>query len=498
MHRSGTSATTGFITSLGAYPGKNIISGNTFNPKGYFECNSIVAYNDKLFRELNSCWFDFNELELASIKENERISKEISSIIEAEFHVNKESLDLTIIKDPRMCRLLPVWEPLIKNKLGAINYIITLRHPRDVILSLAKRDGFSTSLSALIYISYLLDAEIYTRGQRRLLIKYSDLVKNPSTIIKKLYSTFGTSFHQANEDTLYNAYSFIENKLDHHNDDFQIKKFDDPFLLMDLSERLYYTFITCLDKSTSEFDEIRENFNSIIKAAKSLDFSQIKKTSNAITEIDDLNLPLSTDTISKLYFSYKKYDFSEEQTIKKTFRFDRHFSKLEFEFSKITSQVSAVRLDITDRPACCEIKYICLLDSTGNIHWKQNSHIAISSTSPDMNLLPIKKHEDKEDGLIFMNTGFDPYAILKIPEDKLALISEGWKLVVDVRISLTSFSTNLIYEKLTEELTINSKISGDNLKTTPCENKKENQLRVKNNIKSKIRKIKSIYPFNHF
>lgn len=486
MHRSGTSATTGFITSLGAYPGKNIIPGNIFNPKGYFECNSIVDYNDKLFRELNSCWFDFNELELASIKENERISKEISSIIEAEFHVKKGSLDLAIIKDPRMCRLLPVWEPSIKNKFGTINYIITLRHPRDVILSLVKRDNFNTSLLALTYISYLLDAENYTRGQRRLLIKYSDLIQKPSTIIKNLDATFDTLFHQSNEVTLHNAYSFIETKLDHHNEEYQTKKCSDPLSAIDLAEQLYYTFLTCFDKSTKEFDEIRNKYKSIINTIKDLDLSQIKKKSSNVIDIDDLNLPLSVDTFSKLYFSHNQYEFSEEKTIQQNFKFDRNFYKLVFEFLEISSQIAAIRLDITDRPACCEVKRIYLLDSTGNIHWEQNGHVAISSTSSDMKLLPT--NNESEDNCIFINTGFDPYAILKIPKDKLILINKGWKLVADVRISLLSFSAKLIYEKLIEQLEKDSNKLNSNLNLMPDKNRKENSRKIKKNIKSRIKK----------
>ena len=81
MHRSGTSATTGFLTFLGAYPGKNLISGNSFNPKGYFECKKIVDHNNKILKKLNSSWLDFNALNFKEIEEDEQINNETKMII---------------------------------------------------------------------------------------------------------------------------------------------------------------------------------------------------------------------------------------------------------------------------------------------------------------------------------------------------------------------------------------------------------------------------------
>jgi hypothetical protein len=71
-HRSGSSLVAAALHSLGVNLGKQFIAPNEDNPKGFFEDEDIVRFNDRLLRSLNLSWdsfgfiweMDFNTLKL--------------------------------------------------------------------------------------------------------------------------------------------------------------------------------------------------------------------------------------------------------------------------------------------------------------------------------------------------------------------------------------------------------------------------------------------------
>ena len=58
MHRSGTSAITGLLSKLGIALGTNLMVGDEYNEKGYFENSHIVSANDDFLRAIDSSWDD--------------------------------------------------------------------------------------------------------------------------------------------------------------------------------------------------------------------------------------------------------------------------------------------------------------------------------------------------------------------------------------------------------------------------------------------------------
>ena len=58
MHRSGTSALTGMLHSLGIHlgPEEDLKSPQKDNPQGFWENNTLVEFNDRLLNRANSSW----------------------------------------------------------------------------------------------------------------------------------------------------------------------------------------------------------------------------------------------------------------------------------------------------------------------------------------------------------------------------------------------------------------------------------------------------------
>jgi hypothetical protein len=62
-----------------------------------------------------------------------------------------------VIKDPRMCRLLPLWRPLIDRFPTSFTTVVIIRSPTVVARSLARRDGLPIEHALLLWARHYDD-----------------------------------------------------------------------------------------------------------------------------------------------------------------------------------------------------------------------------------------------------------------------------------------------------------------------------------------------------
>jgi hypothetical protein len=82
-----------------------------------------------------------------------------------------------VIKDPRIGVLLDLWAPVID---GLLHPALAVRHPAEIALSLARRDGIP---AALALVSWELHTERilgYLHGRRVTVVHYDDLLRRPN------------------------------------------------------------------------------------------------------------------------------------------------------------------------------------------------------------------------------------------------------------------------------------------------------------------------------
>ena len=147
---------------------------------------------DKLFRPR---WLDDAALKLAHI-------------LQAEFGRVKS----IVVKDPRACRLLPIWQRLALEKGVELRCILIGRHPLEVCYSLNHRDGFSRRKSLLLWLQHNLAAERHSRSYRRLILRYQELTAEPKLIAKEIASFLGIKGEERVDD----AAAAIDGSLAHH------------------------------------------------------------------------------------------------------------------------------------------------------------------------------------------------------------------------------------------------------------------------------------------
>jgi len=171
MHRSGTSALTGMLHHLGVGLGAHLMPATNDNPRGYWEHAEIVDVHQSLMAGYGFAWDDLRPLPAALLGDGPA-TKRLEAILQREF----ADAPLWGVKDPRLCRLLPLWLPVL-SRLGVTpRFVLALRHPIEVAASLRARDGINVQCAALLWLRHVLEAERATRGAARTIVHYEALV----------------------------------------------------------------------------------------------------------------------------------------------------------------------------------------------------------------------------------------------------------------------------------------------------------------------------------
>jgi hypothetical protein len=173
MHRSGTSALAGVLRILGVPFGADLIGPSASNEKGHFELTPAVAFNDRVLRRFRSRW-----------RRSFRLPADWRATVADELPSFCRSLAIPAgpiwgLKDPRICRLVPVWREILRDLGSRPRFIFCLRHPEEVAASLARRDGLDAARSRSMWIEHVCAAEADTRDQPRLFLAFDQLLVDP-------------------------------------------------------------------------------------------------------------------------------------------------------------------------------------------------------------------------------------------------------------------------------------------------------------------------------
>lgn len=193
MHRSGTSAAARLINILGADIGENLLLGQTeVNRNGFWENTALIDLHEEIFAKLDSAWFDFRPLPDNWWRSDEvkPFGREILSVIERDY----SSKHLLGVKDPRLCRFLPLWTEALKPVVQNTMCLLMIRNPLEVAGSLKKRDNIEKNVALMIWMLYVLEAEYYSREFRRTVVDYDGLLKDWRGTVDRMTGDLGVTW----------------------------------------------------------------------------------------------------------------------------------------------------------------------------------------------------------------------------------------------------------------------------------------------------------------
>jgi glycosyltransferase involved in cell wall biosynthesis len=236
MHRSGTSMLSGILGLLGGgMPSKPIKPGPD-NPTGFWEPESVVDAHEELLKELNL---------LGHIPINEPIGgrdvvdwlraagtldawiDRLNGYIESDF----ADQPMIVIKDPRMCRLMPLWSLVFERAEIEPIAVLPFRHPAEVAGSLHKRNGLDFGRSMWMWMDHVLRAEFDTRSMPRAVVRYADLLTDWRTQIEEIDSSLNLGL-DLGDDAQSKVDEFVSNDLRHF-DSKQLESIKVPSIVQD-------------------------------------------------------------------------------------------------------------------------------------------------------------------------------------------------------------------------------------------------------------------------
>ncbi|MDE0452576.1 MAG: hypothetical protein OXI90_12540 [Gammaproteobacteria bacterium] len=174
MHRSGTSALTRLLASLGCDLPKTLMEADAHNAMGYWESTEVANLNEAILESAGSSWDDWEafDLEWYGSTVAEGFLDRAQAVLASEFGDSR----LFVLKDPRICRLLQFWKEALDRIGAAPVVVLPVRNPLEVGASLRERDAIDPSVGMLIWLRNVLDAEADSRELQRSFVRYQDVL----------------------------------------------------------------------------------------------------------------------------------------------------------------------------------------------------------------------------------------------------------------------------------------------------------------------------------
>jgi hypothetical protein len=213
MHRSGTSSAAGALVRLGAAAPQHLIASNADNERGYWESPVILKLNDAILTAGGSDWKDWRKFDLNKIdalKANAFRARAKEALAE-EFG----DVGFAVIKDPRMCRLMPFWGPVFADAKWSVRALLPIRSPLEVGQSLYCRDGLSPAYGCLLWLRHVLDAEVETRGMARAVLDWPQFLGDRRIALTRVSEQWGLMWPYLYEDALAEVDEFVSADLRH-------------------------------------------------------------------------------------------------------------------------------------------------------------------------------------------------------------------------------------------------------------------------------------------
>lgn len=454
MHRSGTSAISGLLQTAGYNTGRTLLPPDTFNINGYYEDRTIVELNESILNELGNTWDDVRPVPLNK-QDPDWLNDKTDNIKDA-FVTAYADTNNAVIKDPRLCRLLPLWKRAFA-LLGITPLnVVMLRAPEEVAASLKCRDAMTIQKSALLYIAYLLDVEQHTRGERRLVINYSELLAGPLTVLAEIESALDTDITKRDETQLARISGFIDRTLC-NGVDTQEASIMDASAPMRLANDLYKVLMSLDQCGSKVFQVIQSRFESMLmglepwlsEAAYGKQLRrEILKPGKALIEAANL------DAHAAVYWRTETIDYNEEQKITQPLAFEGAPCVLKFNLPALRSPITGLRLDPVDRPAYCQIKKVSVIDAQGKEAWNANiGEDLFTSHSEHMIALGPNPSDGSCQEVIAIHR--DPYGTLCIPDNVLQSLSDGGALYIEMDLKLLSNAIGPLYKNILHLRNIN-------------------------------------------
>ena len=277
MHRSGTSALARILNLMGVDLGIDSEAGGKDNQRGFWENPDLVTINEDVLKSMHSSWEDPRSLPDQWWQSDSvaPLVQKIENVLDQQFSHSS----FWGLKDPRVCRLLPLWLNLLDKRNCEATFICITRHPMEVMRSLKTRNQFSSWKGYLLWLKYILDAEQGSRGRPRVFVTYEDLLSDSVATIEHISKTASLPLPEDRDALFQKAGEFLSSDLRHERADRNSLSKADP--LHQLIDQAYQALLKAggpdenglsgvLDRVRQEWDDIEPEILPLIEENEAL------------------------------------------------------------------------------------------------------------------------------------------------------------------------------------------------------------------------------------
>jgi hypothetical protein len=175
-----------------------MLGADSGNPRGYWEPRTATFLNEAILRRHGSAIYDpslrVQEDGVFDAAENTALIAEIGA-----FLTTLPAAPLVLIKVPTITALSGVWFEAARLAGLDIVAVIAVRHPQEVIASLASRYPASQELSGALWLKYNLLAERHTRALPRVFVEYANVLDDWRREITRISAALGIDLNSRDE-----------------------------------------------------------------------------------------------------------------------------------------------------------------------------------------------------------------------------------------------------------------------------------------------------------
>ncbi|MGA9533882.1 MAG: hypothetical protein WBR18_14275 [Anaerolineales bacterium] len=221
MHRSGTSLLAGLLERIGIDLGQNLVNADHNNESGYFENLPIVRiHRDLLIHMDRRLTGETGTLPYPEGWWQTPFAK--SAAAELTDIVRRNLVRTNSIwgfKDPRVSRLLPLWNTIFEHEDLDPTLILSVRHPDAVAESLFRRDGLERAHAHLLWFTHNLEALSEARKRGVVVVTYDRWFKDLDRQTEQLAAALDGTGVSGSGHLLDAAREFVRKDLRHHTPD---------------------------------------------------------------------------------------------------------------------------------------------------------------------------------------------------------------------------------------------------------------------------------------
>jgi glycosyltransferase involved in cell wall biosynthesis len=195
MHRSGTSIVTRGLEVVGVRLGDKLmppVAG--VNDKGFFEDLDIYALNEELLNVLGKHWYSIesvNSIDIDALCDRGYILRAIE-LLRGRLAKN----EVFGFKDPRATKLLPFWLKVFEAGEFDVRFVLVLRNPIAVAISLQKRDKLEPEHAYYIWVDHYLSCLSFLKNHSVVSVDYDQLLQHPEQELHRVATWLGKALDQ--------------------------------------------------------------------------------------------------------------------------------------------------------------------------------------------------------------------------------------------------------------------------------------------------------------